>query len=101
MKIRKIILRSLLLVSLLLIGYGVYFLYNALPIASGFGAKVLCSGVFVAGRNPDDVIKQDLSTWPFNLLTVKIDMKDSSATSTALGLFKRKQFSGLVWVLRL
>lgn len=90
MKIRKIIIRSLLTAFLLLLGYIIYFLYNALPIASGFGAKMLCSGVFVAGRNPDDVIKQDLSSWPFNLLTVKIDLKDSSATSTVSGFFKRK-----------
>lgn len=90
MKIRKIIFRSLLLVLLVAIGYGTWFLYNALPIASGFGAKLLCSGTFVAGRNPDDVIKQDLSTWPFNLLTLSLDLKDSSATSTVWGMFKRK-----------
>lgn len=90
MKLRKIILRSLLLVFLFLLGWGIYFLYNALPIASGFGAKILCSGVFVSGRNPDEVIRQDLSTWPFNILSYEFNLKDSSATSSCLGMFKRK-----------
>jgi hypothetical protein len=40
---------------LLAVGIGILVLVReSLPIISGYGAKVLCSGVFVAGRSPED-----------------------------------------------
>jgi CubicO group peptidase (beta-lactamase class C family) len=90
MKIRKFLFRGFLLIIVLALASVIYYLCNALPIANGFGAKLLCSAVFVAGRQPEDVMRQDLSSWPFNIQRFSVDLNDSSTTSSVLGLFKRK-----------
>lgn len=75
----------------LVVGIGfLVFIRESLPIISGYGAKVLCSGVFVAGRNPEQVIKEDLSSFPLNLGTYTVDRADSSVTGTVWGLASRK-----------
>src|SRR5579863_8409964 len=63
---------------------------ESLPIISGYGAKVLCSGVFVAGRNPDQVINNDLSSFPLKLGTYTVDRADSSVTGKVWGMAVRK-----------
>lgn len=75
----------------LVIVFGLLVLIReSLPIISGYGAKVLCSGVFVAGRNPEQVIKSDLSSFPLSLGTYTVDRADSSATGKVLGFAVRK-----------
>lgn len=70
---------------------GIFILIReSLPIISGYGAKVLCSGVFVAGRNPELVIKNDLSAFPLNLGTYTLDRADSSVTGKVWGMAVRK-----------
>jgi len=51
--------------------FGLYQLHQVLMIGAGYYAKTLCSGVFVSGRAPDEVIAED----------VRADQ------SSALGLF--------------
>ena len=46
-----------LLVGLAAVGPG---LYRTVLLASGFTAQILCGGVFVSGRDPQDVLSQDL-----------------------------------------
>src|SRR5579863_3353760 len=76
---------------LLVVGIGILVLIReSLPIISGYGAKVLCSGVFVAGRNPEQVIKDDLSGFPLNLGTYTVDRGDSSVTGKVWGFAERK-----------
>jgi hypothetical protein len=65
-------------------------LRESFPIISGYGAKVLCSGVFVAGRTPEQVIKNDLSGFPLNLGTYAVDQVDSSVTGTVWGMGAKK-----------
>ncbi|HET6252792.1 MAG TPA: serine hydrolase [Puia sp.] len=75
----------------LVVGIGLIVLIReSLPIISGYGAKVLCSGVFVAGRNPDQVIKNDLSGFPSNLGTYTVNRADSSVTGKVWGMAVRK-----------
>jgi CubicO group peptidase (beta-lactamase class C family) len=75
----------------LVVGIGIFVLIReSLPIISGDGAKVLCSGVFVAGRNPEQVIKEDLAAFPLNLGTYTVDRADSSVTATVWGMALRK-----------
>ena len=71
---------ALLLVLLILV------VARCLPIISGYGAKVLCSAVFVGGRNPDSAQKQDLGIFPFNLARFTVDPRDSSVTGSVWGL---------------
>lgn len=85
--------RVLLILKFLLIVFVIsilIFIWEALPIISGYGAKVLCSGVFVAGRKSQDVIKGDLSGFPNNLGSYTVDLADSSVTGTVWGMATRK-----------
>ncbi|HWK04862.1 MAG TPA: serine hydrolase [Puia sp.] len=84
-------LRNLALVILVSsIGYGVYYCWVSFPIISGYGAKVLCSSVFVAGRAEQQVRKEDIASFPLSLGHYTIDYKDSSVTGSVWGLAKTK-----------
>jgi CubicO group peptidase (beta-lactamase class C family) len=66
------------------------FIWKALPIISGYAAKVACSGIFVSGRPQAQVLKDDLASFPVNLAFCTVDMQDSSVTASVLGLGSRK-----------
>jgi CubicO group peptidase (beta-lactamase class C family) len=85
-KIKKL----LFLLSAVLVLLIVYVCWISFPIATGYGAKVLCSGVFVSGRNEQAIIAEDLDFFPVNCAKCKIDFKDSSATCSLLGLATHK-----------
>lgn len=87
---KRIILRSLLIIILVGLAYGIYYAWQAVPIITGYSAKNMCSCVMVAGRDPEDVRKNELSFSPINLANTEVSMEDSSATSTLFGLAKRK-----------
>ena len=86
----KLFKQITLVVILSLLAYGIYYLSQALPIIGGYGAKNLCSCVFVAGRDPKQVIAQELGTPLVNLGTYEVHYEDSSATASVFGLSKRK-----------
>ena len=87
---KRIILRTLLVIILAGLAYGIYYAWQAVPIITGYSAKNMCSCVMVAGRDPENVRKQELSFSPINLANTRVSMEDSSATSTLFGLAKRK-----------
>ena len=70
--------------------YAIYYCWISFPVATGYGAKVLCSAVFVSGRNENDVRAQELEFVPLNVASYKVDYKDSSVTCTLFGFAKRK-----------
>jgi CubicO group peptidase (beta-lactamase class C family) len=86
----RIIKRTALALILGILAYAVYYLSQALPIIAGYGAKNLCSCVFVAGRDPQQVIAQELGAALVNLGTYEAHYEDSSATASVFGLSKRK-----------
>jgi CubicO group peptidase (beta-lactamase class C family) len=55
-----------------------------LRIATGYAAKLLCSGVFVAGRTPASLFAEDLGA--FSWLRMRVDAQERIATSDWLGL---------------
>lgn len=86
----KLFKRIVLVVVVAVIAYGSYYLSQAFPIIAGYGAKNLCSCVFVAGRNPEEVIQQELGAALVNLGTYQVNRQDSSATGSVFGLSERK-----------
>ena len=73
-----------------LLGYGLWYGYGAMSIISAYGAKNLCSCVFVAGREPEQVIAEELGTTLSALGTYTIDRSDSSAEGSVFGLAQHR-----------
>lgn len=90
MRTRTIIKRILLVIVLALLTYGIRYAWVSFPIISGFGAKNLCSCMFVGGRTEKSVKDDELADSPLNLGSFTVDEKDSSVTGTVAGLAKRK-----------
>ena len=90
MTVRSFTKKILLLAIGLAIFFAIYYVKQALPILSGYGAKNLCSCVFVGNRVVDDVTKNELGSFPLNLGKFTIDLSDSSAYGSVLGLSTRK-----------
>ena len=86
----KIIKRILLLIILIVVGYGIYYSWVSFPLISGYAAKNVCSCIFIEGRKKADVKKEELGDFPKSLARVTVDLKDSSVTGTVGGLAKRK-----------
>jgi len=67
-----------------------WYLTQAIPIGTGYVAKYLCSGVFISGRNPDDIFREDVA--PVNplaaVVSVNIDRPNKRVTAGSFGLFK-------------
>lgn len=80
----------LIVIVVLLVGVATIVLNQIAPIVAGFGAKDLCSCVFVSGRTEASVKENELGFFPMSLGTFKIDRKDSSATGSLFGLSKVK-----------
>jgi CubicO group peptidase (beta-lactamase class C family) len=75
------------------LGYGVYLLSLMAPIGTAYAAKTLCSGVFVANRPADDVIREDIRADNHPLLQAiepHIDRAHQSAYATLFGMAKRE-----------
>jgi CubicO group peptidase (beta-lactamase class C family) len=87
---KRILIRLLIIVFAALFFYGAYYINNALPIISGYGAKNLCSCTMLAGRPAEDVIANELGSGLLALGTFSVSYEDSSATATVFGLAKRK-----------
>ena len=69
--------------------FGFSYCWRSFPIISGYGAKNVCSNVFIAGRSPEDVIKNEMEGFPLSLGTYKVNLQDSSVTGSVFGFAKR------------
>ena len=74
------------LIAALAAGLGVaaFLVLRELRVGTGYAAKVLCSGVFVAGRPPEAVLAEDLD-W-FWWVRPRVDRAQRTASSDLLGL---------------
>jgi CubicO group peptidase (beta-lactamase class C family) len=83
---RKVLLGVVLLLALL-IGGVVWYLGPIAPVATGYAAKTVCSGTFVAGRTVEDV-QGDLPANPLvPLLRVRADESEGTVRATLVGLW--------------
>ncbi|NDV83844.1 serine hydrolase [Bacteroides sp. 51] len=80
---KKRILYILIPVCLILIA-GFVVLSVLSPIITGYAAKNLASGVFVAQRTQESLEKDDLSFFPINLNSNKVDWEKREVTSSFL-----------------
>jgi hypothetical protein len=83
--LKKLILIILTPVILLASFYG----YKVLVTASGFKSKLFCSDVFVAEREPDQVLDQDTHSdgfWYLKFFTSKVERDPSLIRTTILGI---------------
>ncbi|WP_289053262.1 serine hydrolase domain-containing protein [Carboxylicivirga marina] len=62
-----------------------FMLYPLLRGATGYSAKMLCSGVFVEGLSQQKVEQRELTAFPFNKVVNTIDYKAKTVKSTILG----------------
>jgi CubicO group peptidase (beta-lactamase class C family) len=90
MRRRKIILKSFLILLLAIFAYGFWYAWRAFPLISGFGAKNVCSAVFLQKRDAATVIREELGSFPLSLGSFTVDEKDSSVTGSVWGFAKRK-----------
>jgi CubicO group peptidase (beta-lactamase class C family) len=64
--------------------------YPKLYIATGYGAKCMASGVFVAGRDPEMIYSNDLDYSIVKYTRNKVDYQEKSVTTTLFGLARQK-----------
>lgn len=84
---KRIWIPLLIVASVLIIGTSQY---PKLYIATGYGAKCMASGIFVAGRVPENIKANDLDYSIVKYTTSKIDYTEKSVTTTLFGLAKQK-----------
>ena len=83
------LLKRVLLLLVLVIGVVVYLNYPKLNIISGYAAKNVASGVFVAHRSAASMNLNDNNVPLIELASTEVDEKAGSASSTVYGLMKR------------
>jgi CubicO group peptidase (beta-lactamase class C family) len=69
--------------------FGYYKLGKIVLVGTGYNAKIVCSSVFVSGRDLADVEKVDLGATAAVPLTNEIDRANKTASSTLFGMFKQ------------
>lgn len=72
---------------LLLLAAGIFAAGWVLPTATGFVAKNACSAVFVAGRDPAQILAEDLAPYPY--VSVRVDREQQLVRASVLGLAGR------------
>ncbi|MES1220701.1 MAG: serine hydrolase [Bacteroidota bacterium] len=90
MRRRKIVIRIILFVIASSITMVIWYMWLAFPIISGYGAKNLCSAVYLQHRNPARVISEDLADFPLSIGTFTVNESDSSVTGSVWGFAKKK-----------
>jgi len=90
--VRRLAIRASVAAVLLAFTVGGWLAYQTLAIGVAYKAKMLCSGVFVSGRQPEAVLAEiqvdDLA--PLRYIDGTVDRDAHTATARALGLLTRQ-----------
>lgn len=81
--------KRILLLLLILIAVVVYMNYPKLNIISGYSAKYMASQVFVAERQEESVVLEDLKFPLIELAETDVNRKEKSASANVYGLLNR------------
>ncbi|KHK60551.1 beta-lactamase [Burkholderia sp. A9] len=90
---KSLILRGTAVALVAAVGYTGYMLSRLAPIATGYAAKALCSGVFVSGRPAASVIDVDIMAGVHPLLKLvrpSLDPEHHRAVATFAGFAQRE-----------
>lgn len=74
----------------LLLAAGIAYVLVRLPVIAGYAAKHMCSDVFVSGRRPADIKREDLGFFPLFFAGSEVDYEERTVRSTVLGMASRK-----------
>lgn len=86
------IIATVAVLALLLVGTVLHYLWELISIGAAYKAKILCSGVFVSMRTPDDVLHNDFGVDDLPILRTldaAIDRTTHTVSVTFLGLVKQ------------
>jgi len=83
------LLKRVLLLLLIVIGVAIYFNYPKLNIISGYAAKNMASGVYVAHRSEASINQYDNSAPLIEIASTEVNEQEESASSTVYGLMER------------
>jgi CubicO group peptidase (beta-lactamase class C family) len=62
----------------------------SMATGTGYLAKVLCSAVFIAGRDPEEVLADDLDIFDYSLIKGEVDMVRRTATASNIGPLRER-----------
>ncbi|CAF1408487.1 unnamed protein product [Adineta steineri] len=77
-------------ISLAIVAYVIHYRLARLSVFAAFGAKYICSAVFLADRNEQQIREEDLGVPPRNYATYVVDYNDLSVTASIFGFYKQK-----------
>lgn len=86
----KIIKRILLAIVLIGLSYFIYDTSIKLPVVTGYSAKDVCSGIFIANRSLESLENNDINYSFMGKTSVTVDREEKSVTASIFGLFPRK-----------
>ncbi len=78
--------------ALIFVGTAAYYVWELVSIGAAYKAKVLCSGVFVSMRTPDDVLHSDLGVEDLPILraiNATVDRSTRTVSTTFLGFIRQ------------
>lgn len=91
-KIRIVLFSSLILILTIGVYYSIRYIRIA-QIGAGYIAKVLCSGIFISKREPEEILERDLKIPALDYFDYDINYEEKSVTTSILwGLITRKAF---------
>ena len=76
LKIGKWLLALIIFAVAALAGWAYQSPPELIRVAAGYTAKIVCSNVFIAGRDPDEVLTIDVQApghWLLGYMTVEVD----------------------------
>ncbi|MET0169591.1 MAG: serine hydrolase [Aliihoeflea sp.] len=98
MRILKALLTGVVVLFVAVVGGLAAWLYftppDAIRVATGYSAKMVCSNVFLAGRDPEEVLKIDVQAPGHPLLSfvsIDVDREREIVSAALLGVFGRNQ----------
>jgi CubicO group peptidase (beta-lactamase class C family) len=85
---KKRVLLSLMVFMIVLLCFALLYITYLSPGITGYAAKNIASGVFVAGRTQESIEKEDINFFPVIYTTNTVDYDMGIVTSKLLGIWK-------------